>query len=179
MYEVTLEQSAVFHYYSAQDQAYVQHEEQFSFDENNCVYINYYVEKNSVGYVVVVNGVATETSISINEVEINLQTNIIKYQNQTFEAYFEADSQGVQRFDLITDLTVDLPVESTSFLPDASLTWAGWVYFKEQQTFETYLLLTEHGVMCGDAPIETRWFTNETNVDDQYYVYQVYKQKGV
>ena len=178
-YKVAQKQSAVFHYYSAQDQAYVQHEEQFSFDEDNCVYINYYVEKNSVGYVVVVNGVATETSISINEVEINLQTNIIKYQNQTFEAYFEADSQGVQRFDLITDLTVDLPVESTSFLPDASLTWAGWVYFKEQQTFETYLLLTENGVMCGDVPIEAHWFTNETNVDDQYYVYQVYKQKGV
>ncbi len=179
MYKVALKQSAVFYYYSAQDQAYVQHEEQFSFDENNCVYINYYVEKNSVGYVVVVNGVATETSIPIDEVEINLQTSIIKYQNQTFEAYFEADSQGVQRFDLITDLTVDLPVESTSFLPDASLTWAGWVYFKEQQTFETYLLLTEDGVMCGDAPIEAHWFTNETNVDDQYYVYQVYKQKGV
>lgn len=179
MYKVALKQSAVFYYYSAQDQAYVQHEEQFSFDENNCVYINYYVEKNSVGYVVVVNGVATETSIPIDEVEINLQTSIIKYQNQTFEAYFEADSQGVQRFDLITDLTVDLPVESTSFLPDASLTWAGWVYFKEPQTFETYLLLTENGVMCGDAPIEAHWFTNETNVDDQYYVYQVYKQKGV
>ena len=179
MYEVVLKQSAVFYYYSAQDQAYVQHEEQFSFDENNCVYINYYVEKNSVGYVVVVNGVATETSISIDEVEINLQTSIIKYQNQEFEAYFEADSQGVQRFDLITDLTVDLPVESTSFLPNASLTWAGWVYFKEQQTFETYLLLTEDGVMCGDVPIEAHWFTNETNVDDQYYVYQVYKQKGV
>ena len=178
MYKVTQKQSAVFYYYSAQDQAYVQHEEQFSFDENNCVYINYYVEKNSVGYVVVVNGVATETSIPIDEVEINLQTSIIKYQNQTFEAYFEAD-KGVQRFDLITDLTVDLPVESTSFLPDASLTWAGWVYFKEQQTFETYLLLTENGVMCGDAPIEAHWFTNETNVDDQYYVYQVYKQKGV
>lgn len=178
-YEIALKQSAVFYYYSAQDQAYVQHEEQFSFDEHNCVYINYYVEKNSVGYVVVVNGVATETSISIDEVEINLQTNIIKYQNQTFEAYFEADSQGVQRFDLVTDLTVDLPVESTSFLPDASLTWAGWVYFKEPQTFETYLLLTEDGVMCGDVPIEAHWFTNETNVDDQYYVYQVYKQKGV
>lgn len=179
MYKVALKQSAVFYYYSAQDQAYVQHEEQFSFDENNCVYINYYVEKNSVGYVVVVNGVATETSIPIDEVEINLQTNIIKYQNQEFEAYFEADSQGVQRFDLLADLTVDLPVESTSFLPDASLTWAGWVYFKEPQTFETYLLLTEDGVMCGDAPIEAHWFTNETNVDDQYHVYQVYKPKGV
>lgn len=180
MYEIVLKQSAKFYYYDTVSGAYIPHEEQFSFDEDNCTYINFNTNTRTATYVEKVQGVATEKPMQ--EFTVNEETSTILYNGQTYFAYFGADENGVQRYDLVKDLTVDIPLESTTFVPDESLAWAGLIYFREEQSFENYLLLNADGtisVVNTEIQVVAPEFTNQTNVDGQLYVYQVYKKKGV